>query len=86
MNKIHQIQIWLIKHTQDIVNMYNVEGHQEKALAYIAGGSSTAVRAIVHYDIVLKIDRRYLPQSGHNLASGAWKRRIVAPPSGQMTL
>ena len=37
MNKIHQIQIWLIKHTQDIVNMYYVEAHQKKALAYLAG-------------------------------------------------
>ena len=39
MNKIHQIQTWLIKHTQDIVNMYYVEGHQKKALAYLAGGN-----------------------------------------------
>ena len=29
MNKIHRIQTWLIKHTQDIVNMYYVEGHQD---------------------------------------------------------
>ena len=29
MNKIHQIQTWLINHTQDIVNMYYVEGHQK---------------------------------------------------------
>ena len=39
MNKIHQIQTWLIKHTQDIVNMYNVDDHQKKALAYPAGGN-----------------------------------------------
>ena len=39
MNKIHQIQTWLVKHTQDIVNMYHVEGPQEKASAYLAGGS-----------------------------------------------
>ena len=39
MNKIHQIQTWLIKHTQDIANMYYVEGHQKKALAYLAGGN-----------------------------------------------
>ena len=30
MNKIHQIPTWLIKHTQDIVNMYYDEGHQKK--------------------------------------------------------
>ena len=35
MNKVHQIQTWLIKHTQDIVNMYYVE----KALVYLAGGN-----------------------------------------------
>ena len=28
--KINQIQTWLIKHTQDIVNMYYAEGHQKK--------------------------------------------------------
>ena len=33
MNKIHQIQTWLIKHTQDIVNMYYVEGRQKKNLS-----------------------------------------------------
>ena len=38
MNKIHKIQTWLIKHTQDIVNMYYVEGHQKKGLANLAGG------------------------------------------------
>ena len=26
----HQILTWLIKHTQDIVNMYYIEGHQKK--------------------------------------------------------
>ena len=30
MNKIYQIQTWLIKHNQDSVNMYYVEGRQEK--------------------------------------------------------
>ena len=39
----HQIQTWLIKHTQNIVNMYNFEGHQKKALAYLAGGSNLEV-------------------------------------------
>ena len=39
MNKIHQIQTWLVKHTQDIVDMYYVEGPQEKTLAYLAGRS-----------------------------------------------
>ena len=40
MNKIHQIQTWLIEHTQDIVIMYYVEGQQKKALAYLAGGKN----------------------------------------------
>ena len=40
MDKIHQIQTWLIEHTRDIVNMYYFEGLQnKKALAYLAGGS-----------------------------------------------
>ena len=30
MNKMHEKQTWLIKHTHDIANVCYVEGHQKK--------------------------------------------------------
>ena len=63
MNEIHQIQTWLIKRTQDIVNMYNIEGHQKKPKAYLAGSKTTTygaelswLKQQVHYMVLNSVD------------------------------